>query len=143
MKIIICASIKFTNEINEISVKLKKKNHIVEIPLTSQKILNGEITLEEFNKENLKGEGATRKIQDDVIKKYYNKIKNCDCILVLNYSKKWINDYIWGNTFLEIWFAHVLDKKIFLLNDIPDISYSDEIKAMMPKVLNWDISKIN
>jgi nucleoside 2-deoxyribosyltransferase len=143
MKIIICASIQFTNEINEISRKLELNGHVVEIPLTSQKILNGEITLEEFNKENLSGEGANRKIQDDVIKKYYNKIKDCDCILVLNYSKNGIENYIGGNTFLEMGFAHVLDKKIFLLNEIPNISYSDEIEAMMPRILNGDILKVN
>ncbi len=40
-------------------------------------------------------------------------------------------------------FAHVLDRKIFLLNDIPDISYTDEIRAMKPIILNGDISLID
>ena len=32
-------------------------------------------------------------------------------------------------------FAHVLNKKIYLLNNIPEMSYSDEIRAMQPIVL--------
>jgi predicted RNA-binding protein with PUA domain len=39
-------------------------------------------------------------------------------------------------------FAYVLDKKIFLLNPIPKISYSDEIYAMKPIILNGDLTKI-
>ena len=35
-----------------------------------------------------------------------------------------------------------INKKIFLLNNIPEISYSDEIKAMKPIVLNGGISSI-
>ncbi len=62
--------------------------------------------------------------------------------LAVNIDKKGIKNYIGGNTFLEMGFAHVLDKKIFLLNEIPDISYKDEIKAMQPIILNGDLSKI-
>jgi len=142
MKIIICASIQFTKEISKIANTLKNNNHSVEIPLTSKKILSGEISLEDFKKENLKGEGVNRKVKDDVIRKYFEKIKDCDAILILNYSKKGIDNYIGGNTFLEMGFAHVLNKKIFLLNEIPDIYYFDEIKAMEPIILDGDISKI-
>ena len=108
MKIIICASIQFTKEISEIATTLRNNNHSVEIPLTSEKILNGELSLEDFNKENQKGEGSNIKIKDNIIKKYYEKIKACDAILVLNYRKKGIDNYIGGNTFLEMGFAHVL-----------------------------------
>ena len=44
---------------------------------------------------------------------------------------------------MEIGFAHVNDKKVFLLNPIPeDVSYADEIKAMADVILNGDLSKI-
>jgi len=39
-------------------------------------------------------------------------------------------------------FAHVLHKKIFLLNDIPDLSYTDEISAMRPICLNGKLEDI-
>jgi diphthamide synthase subunit DPH2 len=143
MKITICSSIDFTYEIKNIANKLEKSGHEVEIPLTSQKILNGELTMENFKKEKENnGDGAFRKIQYDVIKRYYEIVKNSDAILVANFTKKAINNYIGGNTFLEMGFAHVLNKKIFLLNPIPEIGYKDEIMAMQPVILDGDLSKI-
>jgi hypothetical protein len=38
-------------------------------------------------------------------------------------------------------FAHVLGKRIFLLNSIP-MSYTDEIRCMDPVVINGDLSGI-
>jgi len=46
-------------------------------------------------------------------------------------------------TLLEMGFAHILNKKIFLLNDIPEMIYTDEIEAMQPIVLNGDLTKLN
>ncbi len=143
MKIAICASIEFTPKIKEIADLLTKQGHEVEIPLTSQKILQGELTLEDFLKEKEKrGDGAFRKIKDDVIKRYFEIIKGIDALLVFNLEKKGIPEYIGGNTFLEMGFAHVLGKPIYLYGDIPEMIYSDEIKAMQPVVLIGDLSKI-
>ncbi len=84
MKITICGSIKFTENMSQISGQLLKNGHETELPLTSIKILSGELTLEEFERES---EGENRKIQDDVIRKYYEKIKESEAILVANYDK--------------------------------------------------------
>jgi predicted RNA-binding protein with PUA domain len=65
-----------------------------------------------------------------------------DAILVLNFDKNGVKNYIGGNTLMEIGFAHVHDKKIFLLNPIPDMPYKDEIEATDPVVLSGDLSKI-
>jgi len=144
MKIAICGSINFTYEIKEIADKLKEKGFEVGIPITSQKILNGDISLEDFKKEKeANGDASFRKIQDDVIKRYYELIKGVDAILIANYEKHDIKDYVGGNTFLEMGFAYVLNKKIFLLNSIPEMTYTDEIKAMLPIALNGDLNLIN
>ncbi len=143
MKIVICASIEFTCEIEKISEKLKSAGHDVETPLTSQRILSGELTMEEFMKEKeSNGDEAFRKISDDVIRRYYEIIKNSDAVLVVNYNKKGVENYIGGNTFLEMGFAHVLNKKIYLLNPIPEISYKDEIVAMQPMILGGNLGDI-
>lgn len=63
--------------------------------------------------------------------------------MAINKDKRGIKNYIGGNTFLEIGFAHVLNKKIFLLNDVPDMLCSDEILAMEHVVINNDLTKIN
>lgn len=143
MKIVICGSIEFTQAIKEVADVLTARGHTVDIPLTSQRIVDGELTLEEFKKEKQQnGEGAFRKIKDDVIKRYFDLIKDSDAILVLNFEKNGIANYIGGNTFLEMGFAHVLGKPIYVYNDIPDIAYTDEIVAMQPMVLNGDVSRI-
>ena len=78
----------------------------------------------------------------DFIRWYYNSIVNSDVILVLNFDKNGIKNYIGGNTLIEIGFAHVHHKKIFLLNPVPDISYKDEILAMYTAILDGDLRKI-
>ncbi len=145
MKITICGSIDFTYKIKEVADVLSKQGHKVEIPYMAQKILNGVISLEEF--QNIKqkdGDINFRKnAEEDLIKRYFRLIKESDAVLVVNIDKKGIKNYIGGNVLLEMGFAYVLDKKIFLLNEIPDISYKDEIKAMGPVILYGDLNKIN
>jgi len=143
MKITICGSIFFSHELINIAEKLKKLGHETELPLTTLKIKAGELTLDEYKKEKeASGDGSFRKMHDNVIKRYYNLIRESDAILVCNFTKNEIKNYIGGNTFLEIGFAHVLDKKIFLLNGLPEMHYSDEIKAMQPIVISGDLSRI-
>lgn len=143
MHIVICSSIDFTFTIGEVAQKLSELGHTVEIPLTSKKIIEGELTLGEYLAEKSDaGESAKRKIKDDVIKAYFNKISNADAILVLNLTKKGIPNYIGGNTFLEMGFAHVLNKHIFVYNDVPKLSYTDELLAFEPVVIHEDLTLI-
>lgn len=79
----------------------------------------------------------------DAIVEFWNMMQGGDAVLVLNLDKNGIKNYIGGNTFLEIGFAHVLKQKIFLLNPIPEIEfYKTEITAMKPIIINGDISMI-
>ena len=59
-----------------------------------------------------------------------------------NFDKHNIQNYIGGNTFLEMGFAHILKKPIYLLNEIPEMSYTDELRAMQPIVIKGDLLKI-
>lgn len=142
MKIAICGSLNFTYEIKKIADELKNLGFEVSIPLTSEKILQGEFSLEDIKNEKEKGSFSQRAIKFDSIRAYWNIIQKSDAILIANFDKKGIKNHIWGNSFLEMGFAHVLNKRIFLLNDIPETMYTDEIKAMQPVVLNGDFSKI-
>jgi len=63
-------------------------------------------------------------------------------VLVANVERKGVKGYIGGNSFLEMGFAFVLNKPIYLLHEIPDINYKDEIEAMIPIILNGDFLKI-
>ncbi len=142
MKIAICGSLDFTNEIKKLADELTVKGYEVEIPLTSRRILNGEATVEQIKNEKEQGTFSDRAIKFDSIREYWSVIQDADAILVANYSKKGIENYIGGNSFLEMGFAHVLNRTIFLLHEIPSMIYSDELKAMQPVILNGDINTL-
>ena len=142
MKITICSSLDFTKEIGEVAEQLKALGHEVFLPHTAEQILSGVLDLSDIKKEKELGIASDRSIRNNAIINHYKKIKKSNAILALNYKKKGIKNYIGGSVFLEMGFAYVLGKKIFLWKDIPYMSYTDEIKAMKPVVLNGDLNNI-
>jgi hypothetical protein len=149
MIITICSSVDFSPKIIEIKEELEKMGHQVNIPFITQKIIDREITFEEFmaTKEKDGGDILIRQAQPiDLIKRYWDYIRNSDAILVLNLNKKGIDDYIGGNTLMEMGFAYGHEKKIFLFNKVPlrceRIHYVDEIMDMKPIVIGGDLSII-
>ncbi|MBU1930896.1 hypothetical protein KJ972_05345 [Candidatus Micrarchaeota archaeon] len=79
----------------------------------------------------------------DAIREFWKAMQGADAVLVLNFDKNGVKNYIGGNTLMEIGFAHVLNQKIFLWNPIPNISYyKTEIEAVKPIIINRDLTKI-
>lgn len=142
LKIAICGSLNFTYEIDKLRNELLGLGFEVYIPTSAEKILSGEFSFEDIKNQKQNGSFSKLVIENNAIRNYFNIIKNSDCVLVANYDKNEIKNYIGGNAFLEMGFAHVLNKPIYLLNDISEMIYSDEIKAMQPIILNGDLSKI-
>lgn len=143
MEITICSSAFFTKKCYEIKKKLEEKNHIVFIWSQEVVVNGGATSMEDYHamrKNNLTEDLS--KLKKSLIDEHIERIKNSDAILVLNFDKNGIKNYIGGNTFLEMGFAYVLGKKIFLLNPIPDISYNEEIEAMKPIVLYGNLDEI-
>jgi len=135
MKIVLCGSMAFAEKIVYLEKELVSIGHEPYL----NKLVKSYLDLKE---EKLKQETSKNKSKYDLIKVYFEEIKKADAILVINEEKKGIGGYIGGNVFLEMGFAHVLDKKIFLLNEIPEVSFKDEIVAMNPVVLNGNLSLI-
>ena len=141
MRITICGSIKFAPQLVDIYRKLEKMGHKPMMHEQMFKLVDG--TADQL-KDTANG------VEDCDIKRKYNYIKfwhglitSGDAILVCNFDKNGIKNYIGGNVLMEIGFAYVNDKKIFLLNPIPEeVPYVDEIKAMVDVVLNGDLTKI-
>jgi len=88
-------------------------------------------------------EKITAKIEKDFIREHFRRIQEGDAILVLNYEKKEIPNYIGGNTFLEMGLAFWLGKKIFLMNPVPQMNYSIEMHSMQPTVIDGDLTLIS
>ena len=84
-----------------------------------------------------------QKFNQDAIREFWNMMQGADALLVANYDKNGIKNYIGGNTLMEIGFAHVLNQKIFLISPIPDIPYyKSEIEAVKPVIINGDLDRI-
>lgn len=146
MKITICGSIYFYKKMLEIKQDLEKLGHEVDLPPFEIKNEKGEmISVAEYYSQRKSETSDTGWIWDrkeEAIRMHFNKIEWSDAILVLNYDKNGISNYIGGNTFLEMGVAFHIGKKIYLINDIPEISYKEEILGMKPIVIFGDLSGI-
>jgi len=128
----------FAKEMLSVKEQLEKMGYKVFVP--------GELEGLDLNKqEEYKSseEHAAAKIENDFIRAHYGLIVRSDAILVLNYTKDGIPNYVGGNSFLEMGFAFVHGKKIYLLNPIPLTIYESEMKAMQPVVLEGNLAAIS
>lgn len=136
MKIGIIGSMQYTDRMLEVKDELSELGHepfLTSLHLAFIGKTAGEIEVIKIDQKNNK----------DAIREFWNAMQGADAVLALNYDKHEIKNYIGGNTFLEIGFAHVLNQKIFLLNPIPEIQfYKTEIEAMKPIILNGDLTLI-
>lgn len=134
--IIICCSISAADTVLEIQKELEEQGLVVEIPWGVKDYRDNNFT------HKSRTESAADKKNNDLIKRYYEKIKEYDAVLVVNVEKNGVPNYIGGNTFLEMAFGHVLGKPLYVLNPLPEVSYRDELEAMAPIILNGDLDLI-
>ncbi len=128
----------FSDKMLEIKKELEAKGHEVFVSKFIDEYTDPKMS--ERDKEKLT---AFHKKEKDAIREFWKSIKKSDAILVLNYKRRGIENYIGGNTLMEIGFAHVLNKRIFLMNQIPDIEYyKSEIEAVKPTIINSDLTRI-
>jgi hypothetical protein len=64
------------------------------LPPTTEKILKGELSSEEVRKQKENMNFAEMTIKDDAIRRFADLIKNSDAILIANFGKHGIKDYI-------------------------------------------------
>jgi len=136
MKIGVIGSMQYTEQLLDVRDKLRALGHDafvtdLHVPFIGK-------SAEE--KERIKIE---QKNNQDAIREFWNAMQGADAVLVVNLDKHGIKNYIGGNTFLEMGFAHVLNQQIFLLNEIPNMPYYEtEIVAMKPVILNGDLTQV-
>jgi len=137
MRIVVCGSMSASKQMVELQNFFASKGHEVIIPKNADKYASGELLLEN-NRESMQ-----HKIDHDLIREHYLSIVSADMVIIANYDKGNIKNYIGGNSFLEAGFAHVLNKKLYFINDIPEMIYTDELRALQPVILNGDLSQID
>ena len=139
MKILVICSKKFYSKIEEVKQELEKRGNEIclpncyDDPTAEQKAWD--LGVEEHQKFKAK-----------MYKQSENTIKKMDAVLVLNLDKekngKLLKNYIGGATFLEMYDAFRLGKKIYLYNDIPDGMLYDEIEGFGPIIINGELDQI-
>ena len=139
MKILIICSKKFYSKIEEVKNILEKKNIEVFLPNCYDDPTAEQKAWDLGVEEHQKFKAKMYKQSEDTIKKM-------DSVLVLNLDKekdsKILKNYIGGATFLEMYDAFRLGKKVYLYNDIPDGMLYDEIEGFGPIIINGDLELI-
>jgi len=135
MKIMICCSKYFYDRIPDIKKSLEEKGHEIVLPNSYD---------EPFREERLKQEDKEKHIswKAEMIRLLIEKISKSDAILVLNLEKNGKENYIGGATFIEIFKAFEMNKKIFLYNPIAESIFKDELEGMNPVVINKNLEVI-
>lgn len=133
MKIFVICSKAFYEKIPTIKEKLEQNGHTIilpncyDCPETEAKYRG--------TKDHASWKGKMFKHSEEVI-------SSVDAVLVLNYTKNGIDNYIGGATFLEMYDAFRLGKKIYLYNDIPKGMLFDEIEGFGPIIIKGDLNLI-
>lgn len=133
MKICICCSLTFTNEVIEIGKMLERLGHEVLLP---NGVINHLIEQPNFDP-------VQAKIETNSWRLHIDKIRSADAVLVCNFLKNCTPGYIGANTYSEVAAAHYFEKPIFALFPLPDQPYiNDEIQSLPITILDYDLTRI-
>ena len=133
MKIFIICSKAFYDRIKLIKEYLENKGWEVFVPHT---YLNP-------GEESRAWEGETHsEFKARMFRLSEERIKSMDAVLVLNYERHGIKNYIGGSTFLEMYEAFRNNKKIYMMNQAPEGLLFDEIDGFSPVIINNDLELI-
>ena len=139
MKILVICSKKFYSKIEEVKKILEEKNIEVFLPNCYDDPTTEQRMWDLGKEEHQKFKAKMYKQSEDIISKM-------DAVLVLNLDKEKdgeiIKNYIGGATFLEMYDAFRLGKKIYLYNDIPNGMLFDEIDGFGSIIINGDLNLI-
>lgn len=136
---------KFTEKFKLLSLELEKLGHKVYYPKSESSYFNWDRWITDKLENNWISTselGAIINEKQQIFNMHIKYIEQSDAILIANYDKHDIKWYIWVSTLIEASIAHYLNKKIFILNSIPNIEYQDEIHRLIPIALENNLQNI-
>ena len=133
MKIFLICSKAFYPKLAKIKEELESMGHVITLPNCyscpeTEAMYRG-------TEEHARWKASMIKHSEEVI-------GGVDAVLVVNYDKNGYKNYIGGATFLEIYDAFRLGRKIFFMNDLPEGMLKDELIGFNGMVINEDLTKI-
>ena len=133
MKIFLICSKRFYPDLPPVRKALERAGHTVVLP-------NSYDAPE--TESRLRGTPEPAAWKAKMIRRSEAVIGESDAVLVVNNEKDGAKGYVGGATFLEIYDAFRLGKKIFFLNPLPEGMLRDELIGFSPVILNGDLSKV-
>jgi phosphatidylglycerophosphatase A len=135
----ICASASTYPRVVDAIDDIRKLGLEVILPMTARQMMESNQNNIEFNK-NFSVDSNKKA---ELIRGHFSEIEKADAILVMNYEKNEVQNYIGANVLIEMSVAFFLKKPIYILNSAPaDSPLIDEILGMQPIFLQGDLSKI-
>ena len=156
MKIIICSSITFRNRYLEVAQELEENGIAVDVPeLQKEMPVEKQESDDQKERTSIRGffesQGGVDAFTSDheiwedkarAMREHIERIDAGDAILVTNYDKNGIENYIGANTLLEMFYAFLKEMPIYVLNPLPDMRCKEELRGMQLTVINGDLSEI-
>lgn len=134
----ICSSAAFYRQAVDIQSQLTELGCKVIVPKTATRMKeSGDFDVSHYKTWFADANDYHKKAE--LMRTHFVEVAKADAILVLNYEKHGVHNYIGGNVLMEMSLAFWLRKPIFILNEIPEESaFEEEIKGMEPMVLHGD-----
>jgi hypothetical protein len=128
----ICASMAHQSDWLDIADNLRSRGLSVAIPEISEPVAWADLSDDDV---------AARKGR--FVRQHLALISASRSILVCNYAKNEIDNYVGANTLMEMTAAYIWNIPIFLLNGTPMTSNRDEVLAMRPVFLHGNIDTLS
>lgn len=134
MKITLCGSIAFTDEMKSIANEWESLGHEEKFPPLELRFPNGSIVKSReyylHKKQSKETDETTWKMVHQNIVNHFKKIDWTEAILVCNFNKNG------PNTLIEMGVAKSMNNKINLLHPIPDVPWKEEILGIQSAVIS-------
>lgn len=140
--ITICSSANFYRQAVEIQDRLTRQGLEVIVPHVATKMKEtGDYEVSHYKTWFADANDYHKKAE--YMRAHFDKVALADAILVVNFEKRGIQNYIGANVLMEMALAFYLKKKIFILNELPEKSaFEEEILGMQPIVLHGDADRL-
>lgn len=141
--LVICASASFYEPAVQVEAELRQLGFDVLMPHTAELMKqSGNFDVAPHKPWHTNG-GRGYEKKAELMRGHFAKVKAADSVLVLNYAKHGVPNYIGGNVLMELALAFHLGKPIFLLNDLPEESpFLEEILGLLPIPLKGNLQKL-
>ncbi len=141
--ITICASAAHYKQALEIEAQLKKLGYKTKVPKTAgvmKRTGNFDVASYKTWYENKSDYGK----KTALMKGHLKKIDAADAILVTNFEKNGVPGYIGGNALLEMFYAFLQKKPIYVYNEISEgLAIAEEVYGLNPIFIGGDLTRIS